>query len=150
MQMSSFIYSPSLQRLNPPKNAPSLLFQRPSSPSFPSGSFPGENHLCFSFALLNLRFPPGSLWCCVFFRKLIHIPWAIPAVPQLLPGVSIHTVLPSTNSFQVLGQCVLHMAQIGAFHTDITFAYGESSFPQQKTPQHPFQCHLGRITGAAE
>lgn len=57
--------------------------------SFPSGSFPGENNLCFSFALLNLRFPPGSLWCSVFIRKQIHVLWAIPAVLQLLPGVSV-------------------------------------------------------------
>lgn len=125
MQMSCFIYSPSLRRLNPPKHAIIPVVPKAKLTqlqSFPSGSFPGENRLCFSFALLNLRFPAGSLWCCVFIRKLIHIPWAIPAVPQLLPGASIHTVLPSTNSFQVLGQCVLHMAQIGAFHTDITFA----------------------------
>lgn len=136
MQMSCFIYSPSLHRLNPPKCttsvAPKAKLTQPQH--FPSGSFPGENHFCFSFALLNLRFPPGSLWCSLFIRKLIHVPWAIPAVPQLLPGVSIHTVLLSTNSFQLLGQCVLHMAQIGAFHTAITFAYEESSFPQQKHP----------------
>lgn len=55
MQMSCFISSPSLHRLNPPKRPISVLPKAKLTQlqCLPSGSCPGENNLCFSFALLK-------------------------------------------------------------------------------------------------